>query len=190
MPTSPVRLPPPTCVSAPSRHNPQVGINSTSGATSSTTCPTPYRRASTGPWAKRDRPCAALAERRLTALARSLECEHQGGGGAVHGQPDRESQQLHRDLHLQRQALAGRGNGPALGSAALLDAKKRLRRVRGHRDLRLLVTALDVRSLTGGLSKLRESPRIHGHGVRYLPKFNSGWDNPTKGRQHSGAAGR
>ncbi len=31
-------------------------------------------------------------------------------------------------------------------SAALLDAEKRFRRVRGHRDLSLLATALDARS--------------------------------------------
>ena len=31
-------------------------------------------------------------------------------------------------------------------SAALLDAEKRLRRVRGHRDLRWLVTALNTRA--------------------------------------------
>ena len=32
-------------------------------------------------------------------------------------------------------------------SAALLDAEKRFRRVRGHRDLPLLAAALDARSL-------------------------------------------
>ncbi|HEB85657.1 MAG TPA: hypothetical protein ENI68_01375, partial [Gammaproteobacteria bacterium] len=31
-----------------------------------------------------------------------------------------------------------------------------------------------------GFPKPRGSPKIHDHGVRRLPKFNSGWDNPLK----------
>jgi transposase-like protein len=117
-----------------------------------------------------DEPCAALAERRLTALARSLEYEHPGAAASL-----REG--LEETLTVTRLGLSGalrrslrttnlieslnssietythnvkRWRGGAMAqrwvSAALLDAEKRLRRVRGYRDLPRLVTALEARS--------------------------------------------
>ncbi len=63
-------------------------------------------------------------------------------------------------------------------SAALLDAKIRLRRVRW---LKVTCPGSSPHWMPAhrGLPKPRGSPRIHDHGVRRLPKFNSGWDNPV-----------
>jgi hypothetical protein len=123
---------------------------------------------------------AGSARRQLQRLAASLRARHPGAAAslregldwtrrrpcgpparcthAAHDQPHRAPQRLDRTLHTQRQAVKRWRDGQMTLrwiTSALSEAKDRFRKLRGHRDMKHLIAALDKRIATTQPAELK-----------------------------------